>query len=90
MPRNMAARIFPTSHARTTMRKRSITWAEIVAVVSKPERVYDSRGSRMYQGSAITVAVAPDGAVVTVLLTRNPETIERNRWTDDDARGREA
>lgn len=79
MPEN-----YPTRHVVEKMNDRVITWGEILEVIKRPEVVYgpDYKGRKVMQKDKISVVVASDGAVVTVLL-RSEE-----QWTDEDAKQR--
>ena len=77
---------FPTKHSLEAMAARNVTWGEIVDAVEKPEVSFgpDERGRMVHQKGLIAVVVAESGAVITVLLRQG------TRWTDEDARNRNA
>lgn len=85
---NVKKNLRPTRHARDVMAERDVTWAEVVEVVDRPENVYTSRGDFVFQKGSLAVVVCLDGAVRTVLLRQDPRTVDRGRWTNDDARAR--
>lgn len=74
--------LYPSKHALTTMVARGVTWPEVVEAYRNPQVVEPHKGQRRYVRDGIAVVVAPDGAVVTVLLRSSAQ------WDDDDARGR--
>lgn len=82
----MAARVtpLPTPHLLDSMKKRDVTWAEILEICEKPEVVYgpDHRGRKVLQKGDLSVVVTAKGDVITVLL-RNED-----RWDDTQARNR--
>ena len=75
---------YPTKHFIEKMNARAVTWAEVVEIVDAPEVVYgpDARGHRILQRGDLSVVVASDGAVLTVLLRNEDE------WDDDQAKSR--
>lgn len=77
----MSQEIYPTKHVLEKLDARDVTWAEIVDVVDHPEVVYgpDYRGKKIHQKGDLSVVVAPDGAVLTVLLR------DKEQWTDEQA-----
>lgn len=80
----MGKNIYPTKHVIEKLDARDVTWAEIVDVVDHPEVVYgpDYRGKKIHQKGVLSVVVAPDGAVLTVLLR------DEQQWTDAHAQAR--
>lgn len=74
----------PTKHALETMTERDITWGEVQDVILKPEVTYgpDRSGRTVMQRGKISVVVARDMAVITVLLR------QEEQWTNADARSR--
>lgn len=76
--------VYPTKHVLEKLATRDVTWGQIVEVVENPEVIYgpDHRGKKILQRGKLSVVVAADGAVVTVLL-RSEE-----QWDDGDARSR--
>lgn len=80
----MAKDIYPTKHLLEKLDAREVTWGEIVEVVEHPEVVYgpDYRGKKIHQKGDLSVVVAPDGAVLTVLLR------DEKQWNDEQARER--
>lgn len=80
----MSADIYPTKHVREQMEARDVTWGEIVDIVEHPEVVYgpDPKGRKIVQKGDLSIVLAPDGAIVTVLLR------EETAWDNEQARAR--
>lgn len=75
---------FPTPHLIERLRKRNITWAEVVDILDKPDVVYgpDPQGRRTMQKNDLCVVVSDKGAVITVLLRQDEQ------WNDEEVRQR--
>lgn len=80
-----------SKHARDTMQRRGVLFAEILRAVHEPEVTYTSDGCVVHQRHALAVVVAPNLTaagitesllVVTVLLR------SQDQWDDDQARRR--
>lgn len=80
----MAKEFYPTPHLIENLEKRNVTWSEIVDILDKPDVSYgpDVRGRMVHQKGDLSVVVARDNSVITVLL-RSAET-----WSNEDARKR--
>ena len=80
----MAREIYPTKHLVKNMRERHVTWGEIVDIVDHPEVVTspDMQGRQLYQKGKLSVVVARNGDVITVLLR------QEQQWTNEDAKKR--
>ena len=74
----------PTPHLLEKMNARDVTWANIIEVIEKPEVIYgpDAKGRRVMQKDNLSVVVAANDAVITVLLR------DEEHWDDQKARNR--
>ena len=68
------------------MRRRDITWADVMRVLDAPEVVYrqNNRNGIVHQRGDLAVVVGDDRTVITVLLRAT------HRWDDTDCRNRRA
>ena len=75
----------PTARAIDVMRRRGITWADVISVLRRPEVTYRStrngRDNVIHQRGNLAV-VTGQSDVVTVLLR------SERRWDDGDAKAR--
>ncbi len=74
--------LFPSKHAVDAMRRRMVSWAEVLDVVKLPEVTYTSDGDVMFQRGKLSVVIAKNQVVKTVLRR------EVQQWDDRDARRR--
>lgn len=74
-----------TEHARDVMKRRSVTFQQIVDAISQPEIIEPHKGKSRYVKGNLCVVVASSlhGKVIITILLRDPEN-----WTDHDARNR--
>lgn len=75
----------PTPHLLEKLKARNVTWAEVVDILEHPEVVYgpDRQGRKVVQKGDLSVVLAPNNAVITVLLR------DAENWDDEAARERE-
>lgn len=75
---------YPTRHLVEKLNARAIRWSEVVEIIENPEVTFgpDIQGRRVMQKGDLSVVVARDGGVITVLLR------EADQWTDEDVRRR--
>lgn len=69
-------------HALDTMRRRDISPEEVADVLLRPQVVEPHRGRYRYVRDGLTVVLAKDLTIITVLLRSG------SQWTDADARNR--
>ena len=80
----MAREVYPTKHLLKNMRERHVTWAEVVDIIERPEVVSgpDMQGREVYHKGKLSIVVARNGDVITVLLR------QEKQWTNEDAQKR--
>lgn len=71
-----------THHALTVMKRRDISPEEVANALADPQIVEPHQGKRRFVRDGLAVVVAPDLAIVTILLRSSVQ------WTDADARAR--
>lgn len=75
-----------TNHAREVMKRRNISWDELVEVIERPDIIEPHQGKKRYVKGKLCVVVAPSlhGKVIVTILLR-----DQNQWSDEDVRKRE-
>jgi len=81
----MSLRLYLSNHAREVMKRRQITWDEVVATVERPDIIEPHQGKKRYVKGTLCVVIAPSlhGNVVVTILLR-----EQKQWSDEDVRNR--
>ncbi len=78
-------RIRLPEHARDVMKRRQVSFEQLVEIISNPDIIEPHQGKRRYVKDNLCVVVASSlhgKVVITILLRKN------DSWTDNDARNR--